>query len=128
MDARGAQQALDISDNGTTLTYTDRNGVVQTFTAEGSGLNLDYLTASNVPVSRREIVANRTYNISIHNVTDTDLTGAVSLDISGFPPSTSDLQRNVPSGEIRYFSFSLNALTIADLLTKHTQHLSLIHI
>ena len=116
VNASGAQQALNISDNGITLTYTDASGVVQTYSGADSDLNLDYLTASNVPVSRRELVANRTYNISIHNVTTTDLSGPVSLDISGFPPSTSDLNRDVPSGEIRYFSFSLNDLTVADLL------------
>ena len=111
VDASGAQMALDISSSGNILTYTDRDGMVQTF---AGGLGLNYLTASSIPTIPQDLVADQAYHMRVTNLTATDLPTAnrLTIDSNIINAAELDISRGVEAGDTNYFTWTPTQQTI----------------
>ena len=83
-----------------------------------SGLGIPYLTASNIPITPQQLVAGTEYHIRVSNLTNTDLPNATALQIDnlGIPAVELDIDRNVPSGDTAYFTWTPTQSTINSLI------------
>ena len=91
---------------GTTPPTTPPAGTVWLRFVGPSGLGIPYLTASSIPTTPQELVADTEYHIRVSNLTNNDLATATALQIDnlGIPAVELDISRGVASGDTAYFT------------------------